>query len=105
MKKLLTNYIFKFLFHKNNNYKSGDLLVSDDYLFIFDDCYGNPNSLRISTSKDGFWNYLKAKKDSVYYKKNRRFKEGEREFSKNNIRRANKKEIQFYKNISEVLKK
>ena len=35
MKKLLTNYIFRFLFEKGDGYKNGDLLERINFKFLY----------------------------------------------------------------------
>ena len=44
MKKLLTNYLFKFLFINELQIKDGDVLECQGDLFQFDNSNGNPNS-------------------------------------------------------------
>jgi hypothetical protein len=66
MKKILTNYIFNFLFEKSLKIKKGDILICQDDIFIFNDKNGNPNSLKKYYSLNGFWNYIKAEKNSIY---------------------------------------
>lgn len=66
IKKILTNYIFIFLFEEYTQFKNGDILECQGDLFIFDDENGNPNSLKYYFKQNGFWNYIKAKKGSIY---------------------------------------
>jgi len=109
MKKLLTNYMFRFLFEKGRNgYKNGDLLECQGDLFIFDDENGNPNSLKYFFKQNGFWNYIKAKDGSIYNLDKERFLNSDDcnsqgykglEYYKNSIREANEQEIEIYKKL------
>lgn len=109
IKKLLTNYLFKFLFydgdHYGDTYKNGDILECQGDLFIFDDSNGNSNKLSFYWKQNGFWNHIAAKSGSIYSTdkarfllKNDRNSQGYigNEYYKNNIRLANQKELEFY---------
>jgi len=106
MKKILTNYIFKFLFEKYETFKDGDILECQGELFIFDDDNGNPNRLKYYFKMNGFWNYIKAKKGTIYNIDSSRFLNDEDnnsqgysglEYYKNNIREATEQEKEIYK--------
>lgn len=57
MKKILTNYIFKFLFEKDETFRDGDIIECQGDIFIFDDENGNSNRLKYFINIDGFWNW------------------------------------------------
>jgi hypothetical protein len=108
IKKILTNYIFKFIFEKNLIVNNGDLLECQGDLFIYDDENGNPSSLKYYFKQNGFWNYIKAKKGSIYNLETKVFLiESDRnsqgylglEYYKNSIRMANKEEKEIYKRL------
>jgi hypothetical protein len=82
MKKILTNYIFKFLFEKCDMFKDGDLLECQGDLFIFDD-------------------YIRAKKGTIYNIDSGLFINNENglEYYKNNIRKATEQEKEIYKSF------
>lgn len=112
MKKLLTNYIFKFLFEKYDTFKDGDLLECQGDLFIFDDENGNPNRLKYYFKQNGFWNYIKAKDGSIYNIDSKRFlnendnnSQGYKglEYYKYSIREANQQEKEIYKTYGRVI--
>lgn len=108
MKKLLTNYIFKFLFEKNLTINDGVLLECQGDLFIYDDENGNPCSLRYYFRQNGFWNYIKAKKGSIYNLERGSFLNDSDvnsqgylglEYYKNSIRIATEEEKEIYKRL------
>jgi hypothetical protein len=111
MKKILTNYVFKFLFENNLLANDGDLLECQGDLFIYDDENGNPGSLRYYFRQNGFWNYIKAKKGSVYCLERKVFLgESDRtsqgylglEYYKSSIRMATEEEKELYYFINRV---
>ena len=97
MKKILTNYIFKFLFQNDLNIEDGDILKCNDELFIFDSSNGNPNSLKQYFSYDGFWNYIKSKNGFVFNLTTKEFVDCS-EYYKNGIEVATDEDIKCYKN-------
>lgn len=114
MKKILTNYLFKFLFNKGDDWKDGDLLECQGDLFIFDSSNGNPNSMKWYFRINGFWNYIKTKKGSIYSTDKKRFltsddvhSQGYRglEYYKNLIYKANEKNIKLYERYKSTNKK
>ena len=105
IKKILTNYIFSFLFWNDPEWKikDGELLECQGDLFLFDDSNGNPNWLKNFYKRDGFWNYIKAKDNSIFNIDNnlknpklnsQGFKNGD--YYKNSIIKATKEEIKIY---------
>jgi hypothetical protein len=113
MKKLLTNYLFKWLFYNSLNLKDGAIVECQSDLFKFDSSGGNPNSLKIFFKINGFWNYIKAKQNSIYNIDSGKFlnhndinSQGYKglEFYKNNIREANQEEINIYNTAAKCQK-
>lgn len=107
IKKVLTNYIFRFLFWNDiEAFKNGDLLECEGELFIFDDSNGNSNWLKKFYPKiNGFWNYIKAKEGSIYNIDNRELNSkvnsqgcSGNEYYKNSIRHATEEEKKIYEN-------
>jgi hypothetical protein len=66
LRNILTNYVFSFLFWKEEKIKDGDILCIEDDLFEFDDYNGNINTLKHYYHINGFWNYIKIKNNKVY---------------------------------------
>jgi len=108
MKKILTNYIFRFLFEELDTFRNGDLLECQGDLFIFDDENGNPNKLKYYFKQNGFWNYIKSKNGSIYNISNSKFLsdvdnnsqgyKGLEYYKNSSIREANEQEREIYKN-------
>ena len=111
MKKLITNYLLKFMFVENMKIKDGAILKCGDDIFMFDDSNGNPNTLKWYFKINGFWNYIKAKENSIYriegdslIKVNKLNSQGcvGLEYYKNCIWEATEYEVAIYKNIKYV---
>lgn len=106
IKKLITNYIFLYLFDVPL-YKKGDVLITScGVIYELDDSNGNIGSLKYFFKLNGFWNYFSAKNDIGVDIHNSKVKNlsNYSGMYKNYSYPASNEEIELYNNIIKNLK-